>query len=262
MLQKISRRFITALSVLLTLSLCAVPLFAQSFNPIDAEFVDDAEQILSDDAISQINKKVASLYEANGSAIYVLSVEDTGSMPISQSAADVFKDCEPGANSSLLVVSANGSDYYLYCGSAAASELTSDELKTILSQNMEENFAAGEIDSAVTATVNALYDRQIKFAVADAGETPLIVKIIVALLVILLIAAFLIVLFIVYIRARNRKMRSARRRRMIASGKVVNQAARKPAKKGKYNFIDIPRDEDDRDVYISYVNSSDDQLIL
>ena len=246
------------IAALLIFAACAT--FAYAGTPIrpDSGYVNDAEQILSGEAVSQINEKAAALAEANGTGIYVLTVPDLGILSIANFSERVFSEWGLTAGDSLLVVSAQSSNYYLYCGGDVAEKITAPGMKVLLTNNMEDPFSRARMDEAVTSTVNALYEYQVTME-KTAGTGP-IVKVLFTALIVLLVAAVLFVIAILALRARNRRIRAARRRR-ISAARRKPQPARRPVRSGRYNIIDIPRDEDDS-TYVTGDDDDDDYLII
>ena len=195
--------------------------------------------------------------QINGSRIFVLTVAQPGT--ISEYAERVFTEWELTSLDSLLVITMTNSNYYLYCGGDVAAAITAPGMKVLLANSMEEPFSEGRLDDALTATVAALRGFQDNVQPQDARNSAF-VNVLLVVLIVLLTAAALFIIFILALRARNKRIRAARRRRMAAARRKP-QPARRPARTGRYNIIEIPRD-DDGEEFISAADRSDDDLIL
>jgi uncharacterized membrane protein YgcG len=166
---KISKRILAALTAL-TLGICllAVPAAAAGYTlpdlPTDQCVVDNAG-MLSADTESWLDSANGTLQDkCKGATIAVLTLPDVGSSTTEDVAYAAFNQWGVGSSTEnngvlLLLVKQTAEysdgDYYLIYGKGLEGTDLSKQVSTLLQTYMESDFAAGDYDAAVKATVTA-----------------------------------------------------------------------------------------------------------
>lgn len=148
-----------ALFVILTL-LSAASVFALPSAPLDHSVYDEAG-VLSEATISHIAEKNRALYAMTGAEIAVVVVRSTGFEKIEDYSRELFADWGIGSadrsNGVLLIVSAAKNEYYALQGAGIADVFSDGKLKLILTENMAPSIGAGDIETGVIKTYDAMY---------------------------------------------------------------------------------------------------------
>lgn len=140
---------ITILALLLTV-LLIFPVFAAYPQPID--YISDESGVLSTttkDALIEANKK---LYATRGARIGVCVVDSTGDEDIASYARSVFTDWNM-SDGVLLVIDRGNKNYFGVQSVDIDDIVTTDVLKDIFSNYLEEDFDAGNTDRGVMKTI-------------------------------------------------------------------------------------------------------------
>ncbi len=140
---------INILALLLTV-LLIFPVFAAYPQPID--YISDESGVLSTttkDALIEANKK---LYATRGARIGVCVVDSTGDEDIASYARSVFTDWNM-SDGVLLVIDRGNKNYFGVQSVDIDDIVTTDVLKDIFSNYLEEDFDAGNTDRGVMKTI-------------------------------------------------------------------------------------------------------------
>lgn len=140
---------ITILALLLTV-LLIFPVFAAYPQPID--YISDESGVLSTttkDALIEANKK---LYATRGARIGVCVVDSTGDEDIASYARSVFTNWNM-SDGVLLVIDRGNKNYFGVQSVDIDDIVTTDVLKDIFSNYLEEDFDAGNTDRGVMKTI-------------------------------------------------------------------------------------------------------------
>lgn len=154
MLQRISMRRLTAMVLCVMLFLTfAIPTLAA--YPTHTDYISDPDNVLSDTTISAIKTANDTLYTNRGVKIGVCITDSTGDESITEFSRTLFTKWEM-CDGVLLVLDTTGQTYFAVQSVDIDDTITNAVLSDILNANMEEDFAAGNLDRAVMKTVTAL----------------------------------------------------------------------------------------------------------
>lgn len=179
-LQTLPRRVAAMAVTLLAAVLAATP--AAAAVEVDPETaVMDHANILSADTEDYINSVSQQLSDACGAQIGVYSMEELlGNSTMEGYAYDVYTAWGIGSsekdNGVLLLLAPNepdGGEYYLMRGTGLETQLSISTLSTIVDENLEPDWAAGNYDDGTRKTVEALANRlcSIYGVTLDTSET-------------------------------------------------------------------------------------------
>ncbi|MFV0498270.1 MAG: TPM domain-containing protein [Candidatus Fimivivens sp.] len=153
---------VIALFAVLLLQPCALAADDLATESGEMVYVRDLADVLSEETQALINEKSAALDALTGAQIVVFTVDFLGGVAIHDYAQDVFNRLQIGdavQNNGLLLLLATGEeDYYLLQGQGIETTLSDAALETLLLQNLEPNFAAGNYDVGVEKTYAGLLD--------------------------------------------------------------------------------------------------------
>ena len=147
-----------ALSLVLTLSGCGPK---EITMPSAGHSVADAAGILSPETEALVDQYSGALQAATGAQIGVLTLEDTGKAKLSDYAGDAYQawgigDAKKKNGALLVLVTANGGNYWCVQGKGLTKQLSGEEIGTLLNTYLEPGFAVSDFDGGVTAFVDAL----------------------------------------------------------------------------------------------------------
>lgn len=198
--------------VLAVITLCALSLPALAAYPKADGYVADEAGVLSESTVRQIKKTNETLKKDVGITIAVCTVKTTDGTPIADYARGLYTEWKLGEGV-LLLIASDDKNYYLVQSTGLEAHLTNAELEAIRDGYLEDDFAAGNIDSGVLkafSKLNAELEDGVKFPVVedvpvdDNGEereenkgTSLGSAIVTILKVILYIALFALALFVI-----------------------------------------------------------------
>jgi Beta-propeller domains of methanol dehydrogenase type len=141
---------------------------SSSENETESEYTYllDKVGVISAQTSKYIDEKNEELFSQTGAQIAVEVIDSTGDIELSEYTENEFSRLGVGAaernNGILLVLALNNDyegkpvgDYYVGWGSGFSSS-ESDSISSITNQNMEEDFSAGNYDSAVLNTFKSL----------------------------------------------------------------------------------------------------------
>lgn len=131
-----------------------LPVSAASY-PKPTNKVADEAGVLSESTIRSIKNTNESLAADVGASIAVCTVKTTGSTPINEYAAALFKEWKLGEGV-LLVIATEDDNYYFIQSVGVDKIITNDVLADVRDKYLESDFAAGNIDRGVFKTVTSL----------------------------------------------------------------------------------------------------------
>lgn len=145
---------------LTTLVLCVVVFLtltipALGAYPTHTDYISDANSILSETTVSAIKTANETLYSSRGVKIAVCVTAGTGDESITDFSRSLFSKWEM-CDGVLLVLDTTNQTYFAVQSVDIDDIITNTVLSDLLANNMEEDFAAGNIDRAVMKTVTAL----------------------------------------------------------------------------------------------------------
>ncbi len=147
---------ILAICIFLTLSLTA---FADTTDMEITSYAEDKAGVLSAETEEYICSVNEELEEATGGQIVVVTVDFLGGKNISDYALQLFNNGGIGdaeKNNGLLLLLAIGEDnYYALQGKGTEKFLPSGELKVLLNDYLEDDFAVGDYDNGVRKVFDA-----------------------------------------------------------------------------------------------------------
>lgn len=147
-----SRLFTMVLCVILFLTLTIPALAAY---PTHTDFISDVGGVLSETTVSAIQTANKTLFASRGVKIAVCITDGTGDESITDFSRSLFSKWEM-CDGVLLVLDTTNQTYFAVQSVDIDDTITNTVLSDLLANNMEEDFAAGNIDRAVMKTVTAL----------------------------------------------------------------------------------------------------------
>ena len=141
--------------LLVVIMIGAMALSVSAAYPKADEFVADEAGVLSESTIRQIKKTNKDLSDEFGVTIAVCTVKTTDGTPIAEYARELFTEWKMGEGV-LLLIASEDKNYYLVQSTGIDDSITNDDLTLIRDGYLEEDFAAGNIDSGVIKTVSKL----------------------------------------------------------------------------------------------------------
>ena len=221
-----SRRMLAraVVSFLLILSMAAawaIPALAETVYPKATDRIADDAALLSESTVREIKEKNETLISEVQACIAVCTVKTTNGVDIGKYARSVYTEWKLPTGVLLLIASEDNA-FYLVQSASISDKITNEDLEGIRDREIEEDFAAGNVDRAVRKAVSQLSILMLKElkpaeeentagteAAADARNSTteesgskttaggVIVKILkVLLIVVLVLAAAFILLFI------------------------------------------------------------------
>jgi uncharacterized membrane protein YgcG len=118
---------------------------------------------------AQIEAALTELRESRNVQLFVLFVESTGNLSVTEYADEVARRSSLGGNDALLVVALEDRSDALWRGAALRDRLTDDELEKVLAEQVEPLLMRGDFAGAAVAAADGLGEA----AVADAGASGL-----------------------------------------------------------------------------------------
>lgn len=212
---------LAVLSVLLILAM-TLPALAETVYPKPTNYIADDAAILSESTVREIKEKNDTLISEVKAVIAVCTVKTTDGVDIGKYARSVYTEWKLPVGVLILIASEDNA-FYLVQSASIGDKITNEDLEGIRDREIEEDFAAGNVDRAVRKAVSQLSILMLKElkpeeeeagtsasagteASADAQTTPaeekksagsIVVKILKALLIIVLVlAAAFVILFV------------------------------------------------------------------
>ena len=150
------------LALVCALMLIALPALAIP-SPNDDFYVLDQANVLSSETEWRIVYNNDLLYDACGAQIVFVTVDDTDGKAIDDYAYDLFNRWGIGSSSKdngfLVLMAIDDDNYYALPGSGLEKKLSSGEIKLMLDDYLEPDFAVRDYDAGARALFDALYER-------------------------------------------------------------------------------------------------------
>ncbi len=128
-----------------------------------AYYVRDDANVLSDQTESHVVKYGKELYEKTGSQIVVVTMDFTGSIPISEYAHQILEQWNVSGgeegNGVVLLMSIGAREYYVLSGKGLTKYLSAGTLGELADRYMEPNFSQGQYDQGARELFDALKER-------------------------------------------------------------------------------------------------------
>lgn len=147
----------------------AVLPIAADYPKNDNQVADEAG-VLSESTIRTIKQTNKELKADIGATIAVCTVKTTGETEITEYAHGLFKDWKMGEGV-LLLIAADDENYYFVPSVGVDKIITNEVLTQIRDNDLEEDFAAGNIDRGVLKTVSRLSSLLVSGLKDSAGTT-------------------------------------------------------------------------------------------
>ena len=141
--------------VLTVITLCSLALPSFAAYPKADGYVADEAGVLSESTIRQIKKTNDTLKKEAGITIAVCTVKTTDGVAIAEYARGLYTEWKMGEGV-LLLIASEDKNYYLVQSTGVEAHLTSADLEVIRDGYLEEDFAAGNIDSGVLKAFSKL----------------------------------------------------------------------------------------------------------
>ena len=144
----------------LTLILCfalaaAAPAMAETTYPKATDYIADDAAVLSESTVREIKEKNEALLSDAKAVIAVCTVKSTNGVDIGKYARSVYTEWELPAGV-LILIASDDNAFYLVQSSSIGDKITNEALEEIRDRDIEEDFAAGNIDRAVRKAVSQL----------------------------------------------------------------------------------------------------------
>lgn len=207
---------------ILLLGVCVMPVsaYVEIVEQDDSYFVTDEAKVLDSATEEYIVSKNQLLNETSGAAIVVVTVKMLNA-DIVDYAYTLFNEWQLGDetlnNGILLLISSGDQDYYCMVGRGLENRLSADELQSILDEDLEPDFAAGNIQAGVRKVFDTLYQRCVHLYNVDEnanqpvgpseilGSVSDFFVLLETMVVMFLIVTFLVILLSTQIRNRTRR---------------------------------------------------------
>ena len=168
------RRMLTraVVSFLLILSMAAawaIPALAETVYPKATDRIADDAAILSESTVREIKEKNETLISEVQACIAVCTVKTTNGVDIGKYARSVYTEWKLPTGVLLLIASEDNA-FYLVQSASISDKITNEDLEGIRDREIEEDFAAGNVDRAVRKAVSQLSILMLKELKADAEE--------------------------------------------------------------------------------------------
>ena len=200
-------------------------------EPTEAFYVYDEAEVISDETEQLILEKNKELNEKYGVQIVIMAVKSTGGASMKDYTTQVFQSWQIGGgngNGLLLVLNLEENTYHTASGAGLGNLFTSENLKTLVDEQLEPDFGAGSYDAGVKKYFETAVSQVEEYAAANPGaiepsepEENGFVSFLKGLGIFLLILVCVLILLIlaVYLRGqmvRKKRMEQRRRRAMQA----------------------------------------------
>lgn len=146
-------RILTFIVAVITVCVLALPTFA-AYPKADGYVADEAG-VLAQSTIRQINKTNETLKKDAGLTIAVCAVKTTGDVSIADYARGLYTEWKLGEGV-LILVAAEDENYYIVQSTGIENQLTNADIEAIRDGYLEDDFAAGNIDSGVLKAFSKL----------------------------------------------------------------------------------------------------------
>lgn len=206
-----------ALLLLVTLTaVLALPVLAEVLYPTPTDYIADDAAVLSEQTVKQIKETNDKLTSEIRAVIAVCTVKSTNGIEIGKYARSLYSEWKLPAGI-LIVVASEDNSFFLVPSTSVSAAIDNAALEEVRDQYIEDDFAAGKVDTAVRKAVTQLSvlmlrelktddepasaPAQTQTAAAETTEKSsvgsIIIGIIKAILIIVLVALVLFVLLFV-----------------------------------------------------------------
>ena len=166
------------LPILLALSLCmtiTAPASTDVVKPTEDFYVADYANVLSSETEQYIIEKNDALYASCGGQFCVVTIDFLNDLDAEQYSYALFNEWKIGGsennNGTLLLMVVAEDKYWLSCGGGIEDVFTAGKMNTILMNEFEDDFLAGNCDAAAVNTADAVIDwYESYYGRADAGD--------------------------------------------------------------------------------------------
>ena len=160
------------LSLILILAMAAawaVPALADTVYPKATDRIADDAAILSESTVREIKEKNETLISEVEAAIAVCTVKTTNGVDIGKYARSIYTEWKLPAGVLILIASEDNA-FYLVQSASISDKITNEDLEAIRDREIEEDFAAGNVDRAVRKAVSQLSILMLKELKPEEGE--------------------------------------------------------------------------------------------
>ena len=170
-------RSVTCLLLLFALVFTlALPVFAEIVYPTPTDYIADDAAVLSEQTVKQIKEKNADLASEIKAVIAVCTVKSTNGIEIGKYARSLYSEWKLPTGI-LLVVASEDKSFFLVPSTGVSEVIDNTALEEVRDQYIEDDFAAGRIDTAIRKAVtqlSILMLREMKqeTAPAQSGDAP------------------------------------------------------------------------------------------
>ena len=159
-------------SLLLILSMAAawaIPALAETVYPKATDRIADDAAILSESTVREIKEKNETLISEVQACIAVCTVKTTNGVDIGKYARSVYTEWKLPTGVLILIASEDNA-FYLVQSASISDKITNEDLEGIRDREIEEDFAAGNVDRAVRKAVSQLSILMLKELKPDGEE--------------------------------------------------------------------------------------------
>ena len=165
-------RALLCLSLIFALTAAlALPVFAETTYPKPTDYIADDAAILSESTVREIKEKNDTLISEVKAVIAVCTVKTTNGVDIGKYARSVYTEWQLPAGV-LILIASDDNAFYLVQSSSIGDKITNEALEGIRDREIEEDFAAGNIDRAVRKAVSQLSILMLRELKTEEAETP------------------------------------------------------------------------------------------
>ncbi|MBR4894973.1 MAG: TPM domain-containing protein, partial [Clostridia bacterium] len=149
------RRVAACLTLLALLLALAVPVFAEIVYPTPTDYIADDAAVLSEQTVKQIKETNANLASEIKAVIAVCTVKSTNGIEIGKYARSLYSEWKLPTGI-LIVVASEDKSFFLVPSTGVSEVIDNAALEEVRDQYIEDDFAAGRIDTAVRKGVTQL----------------------------------------------------------------------------------------------------------
>ena len=149
------RRSAACLMLIALLFALAVPVFAEIIYPTPTNYIADDAAVLSEQTVKQIKEGNAKLISEIKAIIAVCTVKSTNGIEIGKYARSLYSEWKLPTGI-LIVVASEDKSFFLVPSTGVSEVIDNAALEDVRDQYIEDDFAAGRIDTAVRKAVTQL----------------------------------------------------------------------------------------------------------
>jgi len=170
------RRIAAFILLFAVMSALALPVFAEIEYPTPTDYIADDAAVLSEQTVKQIKEKNADLASEIKAVIAVCTVKSTNGIEIGKYARSLYSEWKLPTGI-LIVVASEDKSFFLVPSTGVSEVIDNTALEEVRDQYIEDDFAAGRIDTAIRKAVtqlSILMLREMKqeTAPAQSGDAP------------------------------------------------------------------------------------------